>query len=236
MNECILAGVIGFTIGFIIGHTLIYYVRTPIDWMFFNAIMGAIGAASIGILCQEYDILRANWFRVAVLGAIGFSIGSIIGDVITGYPKIGDISGYATRGAIIGAIGGASIGFGFKDKNKIWQISLFSTIGYAIGFTFLYAVIGLTTVQILRDGIIGAICGAFIGLGVYVGDKRVNVKESISEPIVQQYIHIGDKIGTQIKDSVVQRSSIGSGAKKCPNCGREAEANEKFCLECGAKL
>ncbi|MFZ3060310.1 MAG: zinc ribbon domain-containing protein [Candidatus Methanoperedens sp.] len=39
------------------------------------------------------------------------------------------------------------------------------------------------------------------------------------------------------KGSIIQRSNIGAGAmKKCPNCGREVEANEKFCLECGAKL
>lgn len=49
-------------------------------------------------------------------------------------------------------------------------------------------------------------------------------------------IPISDRIGTQVKDSVVQRSNIGAGAKSCPNCGREVEANEKFCNECGAKL
>ncbi len=54
--------------------------------------------------------------------------------------------------------------------------------------------------------------------------------------IVQQHIHIGDKIGTLVKDSVVQRSTVGASVRKCPNCGREVEANEKFCLECGAKL
>ncbi len=67
-------------------------------------------------------------------------------------------------------------------------------------------------------------------------EKRVKVKEYIDDSIVQYNIHYGDKIGTQIKDSVVQRSNIGASARKCPNCGREVEANEKFCLECGAKL
>ncbi len=36
--------------------------------------------------------------------------------------------------------------------------------------------------------------------------------------------------------SIIQRSTIGASARKCPNCGREVEANERFCLECGAKL
>ena len=67
-------------------------------------------------------------------------------------------------------------------------------------------------------------------------EKRIKVKDYINDSIVQQNIHIGDKIGTQVKDSVVQRSNIGVGERKCPNCGREVESNEKFCLECGAKL
>lgn len=67
-------------------------------------------------------------------------------------------------------------------------------------------------------------------------EKRVKVKEYIDDSIVQYNVHIGDKIGTLVKDSVVQRSNIGASARKCPNCGREVEANEKFCLECGARL
>ncbi len=67
-------------------------------------------------------------------------------------------------------------------------------------------------------------------------EKRVKVKEYIDDSIVQYNVHIGDKIGTLVKDSVVQRSNIGAAVRKCPNCGREVEANEKFCLECGAKL
>lgn len=50
-----------------------------------------------------------------------------------------------------------------------------------------------------------------------------------------KYIHVGDKIGTQVKDSFVWKSNISS-VKKCPNCGREVGDIEKFCLECGAKL
>ena len=42
-------------------------------------------------------------------------------------------------------------------------------------------------------------------------------------------------IGNQITDSIIQRSNINT-RPKCPNCGREVESTEKFCLECGAKL
>jgi hypothetical protein len=41
---------------------------------------------------------------------------------------------------------------------------------------------------------------------------------------------------TTIQDSVIQRSNIGAGKKKCPKCGRDAEEGEKFCMQCGEKL
>ena len=67
-------------------------------------------------------------------------------------------------------------------------------------------------------------------------EKRVQVKGYIDDNIVQNFYHYGDNIGTQVKDSFVQRSNIGADVKKCPNCSRDVDANEKFCLECGTKL
>ncbi|GEM_PF-5084800 len=68
-------------------------------------------------------------------------------------------------------------------------------------------------------------------------EKRMHVKEYIDNTIVQQYIHIDNRIGTKIEGDVVAvHSSIGAGSRNCPNCGREVEVNEKFCPECGAKL
>ena len=72
-------------------------------------------------------------------------------------------------------------------------------------------------------------------------EKRVQVKGYIEDSIVQKFYHIGDnvKIGTVVKDSVVQRSTIGGSAeegKKCPRCGKEVSEAEKFCPECGEHL
>lgn len=81
-------------------------------------------------------------------------------------------------------------------------------------------------------------------IGFYHGmldeiEKRVNVKELIDTPAIQQFYHYGDTIGTQVKDSVVQRSNIGKGVgagnrlNNCSGCGREVNDNERFCSECG---
>ncbi len=67
-------------------------------------------------------------------------------------------------------------------------------------------------------------------------EKRVHVKGYINDNIVQHVHNYGDNIGTQVKDSLVQRSNIGTGTKKCVNCGTDTNTNEKFCNECGTKI
>jgi hypothetical protein len=70
--------------------------------------------------------------------------------------------------------------------------------------------------------------------GVPLGIK---IKDYIDDSIVQQFYHIGDKIGAVVKDSVVQRSTIGSDSgKKCPSCGWDVSEGERFCPHCGVGL
>ena len=66
-------------------------------------------------------------------------------------------------------------------------------------------------------------------------EKRVQVKGYIEDSIVQQFYHIGDRIGSVVKDSVVQRSTIGR-VKNCPSCKRDVSEDEWFCPHCGAEL
>ncbi|MFQ6056769.1 MAG: PEGA domain-containing protein, partial [Methanosarcinales archaeon] len=73
-------------------------------------------------------------------------------------------------------------------------------------------------------------------IGFYYGildemEKRVKVKSYIEDSIVQYYL-----TQTTIQDSVVIRSQIGIEKKKCPKCGNEVQAGDKFCMECGFKL
>jgi hypothetical protein len=66
-------------------------------------------------------------------------------------------------------------------------------------------------------------------------EKRVQVKGYIDDSLVQQYY----QVGTLVKDSVVQRSTIGAegeAGKKCPRCGNAVSKDERFCPKCGEKL
>ena len=67
-------------------------------------------------------------------------------------------------------------------------------------------------------------------------EKRIHLKEYIDDAIVQNFYHYGDKIGTQITDSVVQRSNIGTTFETCSKCGKERVGREKFCSACGNKF
>lgn len=74
-------------------------------------------------------------------------------------------------------------------------------------------------------------------LSDYNGIVHKNAAEALK--IFQEKDIISSNEGGQvivIKDSIIQRSTISAGAPKCPDCGREVDANEKFCPECGARL
>ena len=82
--------------------------------------------------------------------------------------------------------------------------------------------------QIIRSNLLGAcdINGICDG-NVVIEDSSVR-RSSIANNANNVSIHI--------KDSNVERSTIGAGTKKCPECGIEVADEQKFCLECGAKL
>lgn len=52
---------------------------------------------------------------------------------------------------------------------------------------------------------------------------------------VIQNIHYGDRIETHIKDSIVQRSNIGSRPESCPYCSSSMPTEGNFCAACGKK-
>jgi hypothetical protein len=62
-------------------------------------------------------------------------------------------------------------------------------------------------------------------------EKRTDIKLFVDDSLTQYNIS-----NTTIQDSIIQRSSIGAGKRKCPKCGRDTGPDEKFCGNCGQKL
>lgn len=85
--------------------------------------------------------------------------------------------------------------------------------------------------------LIGSIIIILLLIGLLLRYKRKpgTIEKTATNSTVQ-YIHIGDKIGSQVSDSVIQRSNLGAGKIMCSNCGKEIDSDEKICIECGAKL
>lgn len=63
-------------------------------------------------------------------------------------------------------------------------------------------------------------------------EKRTDIKLFVDDSVTQYTI----SNTTTIQDSVIQRSHIGGGKRKCSQCGREVEGSERFCINCGQKL
>ena len=62
-------------------------------------------------------------------------------------------------------------------------------------------------------------------------EKRTDIKLFVDDSV-----HYSISNTTNIQDSVIQRSNIGGGKRKCSQCGREADGSEKFCINCGQRL
>ncbi len=137
-----LSGAVGFGVGFIIGNniaeSIIYSVPTSwnvIVYAFWSvivgAIMGTIGGASLGFALKE----KKKTLYLSCAGAIGFAIGYAIfsaGLYIALNPLRG-ADAYIFLSALMGIIGGASLGLATKNKKNALYLSCAGAIGFAIG-------------------------------------------------------------------------------------------------------
>ncbi len=123
----------------------------------------------------------------ALLGAVGFGIGGIVGAVIWGSPattftKDGvEYTVWLTLNAgqiflsvaLIGAVGGASLGLGLRNWRKVGVAALVGAVGFSIA-TFIGVVIQLSLwgssppyfAGLLSGAIIGIVFGASLGLAL----------------------------------------------------------------------
>jgi hypothetical protein len=84
-------------------------------------------------------------------------------------------------------------------------------------------------------GSIFVVLAILIALGLMRKMVKKGTKNSthIDNQTVVNNIHYGNKIQTNIRDSVVQRSNFGSGYFSCPHCGNAIIEGGHYCVECG---
>ena len=111
-----------------------------------------------------------NIVKFALLGAAGFGIGGIVGAVIWGSPNAGQTF---LSIALIGAMGGASLGLGLRNWRKAGVAALVGAVGFSIA-TFIGVVIQLSLwgsnppyfAGLFSGATIGIVFGASLGLAL----------------------------------------------------------------------
>lgn len=133
---------------------------------------GAIGGASLGLALGE----RRKTVALAVLGALGFTIGGIVA-VVAGFigflPATGsgalNAMGAGAAGMIVGAVGGASLGAAFWDPRKILVLTLVGALGFGLGLLVKFSLeetFRLGAFENVLLAVAGAIGGAVMGAAV----------------------------------------------------------------------
>lgn len=119
-----MAGALGFGVGFLIAFAIVLLVWDPFGNWFIGAIGGGLGGASLGVGLRT----RRRVMLLAVVGALGFGIGSGAVDVLSQPMMEPGASGITFWWSILfmtieGAIGGASLGaaLGYLEKRELAQ-------------------------------------------------------------------------------------------------------------------
>jgi len=205
-----LAGAFGFGIGSVfpfkfypeaIFHVMGYAHPNIIGLLIF----GAIGGISLGILSRN----TKKMLYLALLGAIGISIGFIMSFVFLSYPfffifywlfpppfprSLIPFLMLFISFMFGGLITGTFYGIALRNRKKIWRLAIAGGFGFAFGALFvfiistiIYGISNMPPKSPLFGGtsayiIFGTITGIFLGLGMYFAEKQTtNPKEEMSK-------------------------------------------------------
>ena len=165
-------------IGFGVGLTIIAVIRIE-PFLVGLFLPGAVGGALLGWALGGW---KKAW-PLALAGAIGFGGGRALTIILAfsfGWYGIGF---QAIMGAIIGAVGGLSLGIALKNLAWAGFLALAGAIGFSIGYVAYRQIIdqqipGVPTHLFIIWGIIG---GTFLGAALgYLEKRRAGIKTPAS--------------------------------------------------------
>jgi len=166
-------------IGFGTGLAIIVVIDTE-PWLVGLFLPGAVAGASLGWALGSWE----KAWPLALAGAIGFGGGRALTIIFAFSFEWYGIGFQAIMGAIMGAMGGLSLGIALRNLAWAGFLILAGAIGFSIGYVAYRQIIdqqmlGVSTYLSILWGIIG---GAFLGAALgYLEKRRVDTKTSASD-------------------------------------------------------
>lgn len=130
---------------------------------------GAIGGASLGLALRD----RSKVVILALLGAVGFTVGSIaavflafVGMLPASESGATNAVGTVAAGLLVGTVGAASLGVSLRDPRKLVILTLAGAVGFGVGLLAKFALehtLRLGAVEDVLLAVGGVIGGATLG-------------------------------------------------------------------------
>jgi hypothetical protein len=161
-------------IGFGIGLTIIAVIEVE-PWLVGLFLPGAIGGLSMGWALKNW---KKSW-PLAIAGAIGFGSGRALTIILAFTFSWYGIGFQAVMGAIMGAIGGLSLGIALKKPSWAGFLTLAGAIGFSVGYVAYRQMLdqqilgGATHLFIIWGIVGGALLGAALG---FLEKRRIKIE------------------------------------------------------------
>jgi hypothetical protein len=165
----VLLGAVGFGIGGAISGPLIMFLPGMVALPLTLLVGGAFGGASLGLALKDFRRVVI----LAVLGALGLTIGVMAGLTLGSFFNYSEVP----IAAIVGAVLGAALGLAFGDWRTVLALAVAGAVGFSVGN--LPADFLRFSIPIIRQlgeagsiAITGTIGGASLGAALGYLEKR----------------------------------------------------------------
>jgi hypothetical protein len=171
----VILGAVGFGIGGAIGGFIVFHLPGLGAFLLGPLVGGAVGGASLGLALKAFRPVVV----LAVLGALGLTIGVIAGLMLGSFFNYSEVA----IAAMVGTVVGASLGAAFLDWRTIPALAVTGAVGFGIGLPaghFLWA-----SFPVLRQkgeegsyAVAGLVGGALLGAVLrYLEERKLAAEQ-----------------------------------------------------------